>query len=236
MKGDTLSALREYADVPILATLPDPPGNLTPESFAERLYLSLAPVAQLDPTVGWSLLILCNALGQMFQLLDDLVRDTPEGPGWSPLLDLERCPDVALPWLAQFVGTRLLAGSTSDDQRARIASTDGFKRGTAAALRGAAASTLTGSKRVVFRERNGNKATQPIDYAYFLDVITYDSETPNPAATQAALLAQKPGGIVLTYRHTPGQDYQSVRDGYATYTAVHAAYPTYDALRNDTPA
>src|SRR5215467_11358862 len=85
-----------------------PPADLTPDTFAERLYDMLAPLAQQDPHNAWALLIYINAIGLMFQEVEDLVRDSPEGPGWSELLDLNRAPTQALPWLAQLVGVRLL--------------------------------------------------------------------------------------------------------------------------------
>jgi len=206
---------------------PAPPGDLTPDTYAARLYASLAPLAEYDPSTSWSLLILCNAIGIPFQLVEEWVRDTPEGPGWSLLLDLDRCPDEALPWLAQFVGVRLLPDSTPDDQRHRIASTDGFRRGTPAAMRGAAQATLTGGRSVVFRERYGDP--------YVLDVLTYTSQTPDPAATERALISQKPGGIVLTYRTADGQDWQSVKDRFATWADVKATYATWADVRDDTP-
>src|SRR5215831_2032493 len=118
-----------------------PPSALTPDTYAERLYEALAPLAEDDDENQWSLLVYVNALGTMFQLVEDLVRDTPDGIGWSALLDLYRCPDIALPWLGQFAGVRVLTGSTPDQMRQRIASTDGFKRGTRQALIGAAQAT-----------------------------------------------------------------------------------------------
>jgi len=214
---------------------PTPPDDLAPDTVAARLYVALGPVAEQDPTVGWSLLILCNAIGAMFQLVENWVRDTPDGPGWSLLLDLDRCPDEALGWLAQLVGVRLLPDTTPEQQRARIASTDGFKRGTRQALIGAAQATLTGAKTVVFRERSGDPADTP-NYAYYLDVATYDSQTPDPTATLNALLAQKPGGIVLRYRTSPGQDYGQLRDSGRTYAQVKVDYPDYAAVRDDEPA
>jgi hypothetical protein len=213
----------------------EPPAGLVPASFADALYTALAPLARQDASYGWALLILCNALGTMFQTLEEYVRDSPAGPGWSALLDLDRCPPEALGWLGQFVGVRLLPDSTVDEQRARIASTDGFKRGTRAALVGAAAATLTGDKTVVFRERDHDPADTPA-YAYYLTVITYTSETPDPTATLNALLAQKPGGIVLSYRTAAGQDYTSLAAAYASYAAVTAAYPDYAAVHTDEPA
>jgi hypothetical protein len=214
-------------------TTPAPPSTLTPDSFAARLYLALAPLAQQDLAYSWSLLILCNAIGTMYQEVEDLVRDTSGGPGWSPLMDLDRCPSYALGWLAQLVGVRLLPGASDADNRARIASTDGFKRGTAAALIGAAQSTLTGAQTVVFRERDSTAASP--DYAYYLTVETYADQTPDPAATERALLAQKPAGIVLTYRTATGQDYATLHADYATYAAVKAAFSSYAAVATAEP-
>ena len=59
-------------------------------------------------------------------------------------------------------------------------------------------------------ERDHDPADTP-DYAYYLTVSTYRSQTPDPAATEAAIRAQKPGGIVLTYRSLDGQTYDQVR-------------------------
>lgn len=217
--------------------LPDPPGELAPDAFAGRLYDMLAPLAQQDPVAGWSLLILCNAIGVPYELVEDWVRDTPDGPGWSLLMDVDRCPPEALPWLGQFAGVRIPVGLGDADARKWVASTDGFKRGTASALVGAVRATLTGAGAVVFRERDGASMGHPTapDYAYCLTVITYESQTPDPEATRRALLAQKPGGIVLDYRLATGQDYQSVRDRFATYQAVRDGYPDYYAVMLDEP-
>jgi hypothetical protein len=199
-----------------------PPTALLPATFAARLYAMLEPLAQLDADAGWSLLILINAIGGHFQIVEDLVRDTPQGPGWSSLLDLTRAPSSALAWLGQFAGVRIPDGLTDPEQRAWIASTTGFWRGTLDALIGAAQHTLTGTQTVLFRERDGDP--------YYLTVITYTSETPDPAATQAAILAQKPAGIVLDFETTSGTTYSVLRLTYATYAALLTAEPTYSSL------
>lgn len=216
---------------------PPPPSDLTPDTFAARLYAMLAPLAQQDSISAWSLLVFCNAIGGAYQLVEDWVRDTPDGPGWSLLLDLDRCPDEALPWLAQFIGVRVYPGSTPAEQRQRIASTAGFKRGTRESLIGAARATLTGAQTVIFRERDGAAQSHPAtpDYAYYLTVTTYDSQTPDPATTLQALLAQKPAGIVLAYQHTKGQTWQQVKDNNATWGAIKTKYATWADVMNDQP-
>lgn len=214
---------------------PTPPADLEPDSFAGRLYDMLEPLARLDPLNAWALLIYCNAIGVEFQLVEDVVRDTPDGPGWSLLLDLDRCPDAALPWLGQFVGVRVLPSSTPDEQRARIRATDGWKRGTRDAMIGAALATLAPGAAVDFRERSGDPASEPIDYAYRLTVRTYSHATPDPTATLNALLAQKPGGIVLDFAVVTGQTWQQVKNLNATWSTVKSKYDDWLAVKTDEP-
>jgi tail protein P2 I len=198
------------------------------DDFADRFYYSVAPLAWLDADNGYALAYYCGAMGEMFEPVEDVARDTPEGPGWSAVVDLERCPDDWLPWLAQFVGVTVVAGSTPDAMRARIASTDGFKRGKPDAIRAAAAAHLTDSKTVILQERLGGDP-------YALGVYTIASETPSQAQTLADILAQKPGGIVLTYSAGAINTYEAVRIGYATYAAVTAHFSDYAHLAANRP-
>lgn len=195
-------------------------------SFASNLYASLEPLAWLDHENDYALAVLCTAIGVMFQEAEDLARDTEDGPGWSMILDLDRCPEAWLPWLAQFVGVVIPAGLPGDQHRAWIQGTDGFRRGTRTAMEAAAAATLTASKTVTFRER------WPTPYS--LQVVTYQAETPDPALTERALVAQKPAGLVLDYMVQPGADYLSWRDGFATYADLRAGMADYRTAR-DTP-
>jgi hypothetical protein len=215
------------------ALQPVPPSGLTPDTFAARLYEMLQPLAQSDPSYGWALLILCNAIGTAYQSVEDWVRDTPDGPGWSLLLDVNRCPSEALGWLAQLVGVRLIPGASDAAHRERIQSTDGFRRGTRDALIGATVATLTGARTVYVTERDST-APAP-DNAYYLTVQTYADQTPDQTKTLNAILAQKPAGIVLTYRVVTGQDYATVDSRFASYTALHGAYTSYHGVVVDEP-
>jgi hypothetical protein len=201
-----------------------PPPDL--ESFAANLYYGMAPLAGEDELHAYALAHFTGALGVMFQAVEDLARDTPEGPGWSSVVDLERCPTEWLPWLAQLVGVTVPAGMSDADARAWIGSTDGFRRGTPAAMRGAAAHTLTGTKTVYFRERDPDSPDPP----YHLEVVTLTGETPDPTVTLAALIAAKPGGLVLTYRAIAGWDYQQMTTEGGTYAALATRFDTYSAL------
>jgi hypothetical protein len=57
-------------------------------------------------------------------------------PGWSQILDINRCPDFALPWLAQFVGATLSqnSGLTRQQMIQKITQRAGFNRGTVASM------------------------------------------------------------------------------------------------------
>jgi hypothetical protein len=90
------------------------------------------------------------------------------------------------------------------------------------------ASTLTQSKTVILQERLGGDP-------YALGVYTITSETPSVAATRAAILRQKPGGIVLTYSSGAANTYEAVRIAYATYAAVGTAFSDYAHLAANQP-
>lgn len=164
----------------------------------------------------------------LFQEIDDYVSDGDNGErGWSVLIDLDRAPDKVLPWLAQFIGVSLPPGLTATQQRQQIRDTDGWNRGTVAAIVGAAAPYLTGTKSVILRERFGDP--------YIFEVITRTSETPNSAAVLAALTAQKPAGLIMIYNVLSGLDYQLLFSGYATYQLAFAGFANYQDLLDNNP-
>lgn len=193
-------------------------------SFSQRFYDKLEPIKDSDPALNWPLKTFIIALGTMFQEIEDLVDEGPNGEvGWSSIVDIDRISDKGLAWIAQLIGVQPIIGMSAVDTRARIASTDGWSRGTREALYGAAQNLLTGTKEMIFVERDGGP--------YQLTVITRPSETPSSAAVLAALLAQKPAGIKLNYVVSAGITYLELRATRASYTAVLSNYATYTALR-----
>lgn len=196
-------------------------------SVAADLYAELAPLAVEDADRGWALLTIGEAIGRMVQDVDDLARDREAGIGWSAIVDRLRVPAAGLAWLGQMTGVRVTAGAGADVQRAEIANAAGFRRGSPAAMIGAARAHLTGAQTVVLRERDGG--------AYRLTVITYADQTPDPAAVERALIAQKPAGVVLLYLTQTGQDYATLAGAYADYAAVAATYADYHAVTDDVP-
>lgn len=195
--------------------------ELTP--WGQRLRERTAPLAPEDSQHGDAHAYLAGALAIALERVAE-IYDPEDGPPGSPLVDVDRCPDWALPWLAQLVGVTIPAGVTDPEQvRAGIRDVAGWKRGTPAALRAAAGFYLTGSKTVIFRERDPSGSDPP----YTLEVVTRVGETPDPAAVQAALEAAKPAGLVLTYRTVAGWDYQEMTDEGGPYSALPAKFPSY---------
>ena len=74
------------------------------------------------------------------------------------------------------------------------------------------ASTSPAAKTVYFRERDQDTPDPP----YYLEIVTLDAETPDPQKVREAIMAQKPGGIVLNYRGVTGWDYEEMTGEAAT--------------------
>jgi hypothetical protein len=201
-----------------------PAPELTPA--AERLFEQVEPLAYADAEHGHALAHLCAAAARMIDRAYGLAHDA-DVP-WGIALDGERAADSDLDWLGQLAGVRLPGYLTPAARRTRVLETDGRRRGTVGAIVGAARQHLTGTRRVELRERDGSP--------YKLRVITFTAETPDPAKVQAALLEQKPAGLVLTYEVRDGQSYGQAEDRNATYGAARLAYPTYGAARASIPS
>lgn len=185
--------------------------------FAEELYEAVAPLAVDEEANDWPLLHLCAAFAAM---LDDPFEWTRLGPNdelpWTTLLDIDRVPPEAIRWLGQFVGVRVPVGFSDEAARERVRSTDGFQRGSLDAIIGAAKRTLDGSKTVTLFERY-DPDDAAVDSPYHLTVVTYTAETPDPDAVVAALLEQKPAGIILHHIVLDGQTWQSIVDNGETW-------------------
>lgn len=226
--------------------------------IGKALYYELAPLAFDDPNQDYALAKFLHAIGLMTDEIETWVRDTPEGyPGWSLVLDIDRVPDVALDWLAQFVGVQLDHNLPGFDQRQQIRSQKNFKRGTVRSLIEAAQPFLTGTKSVMVRER--------VTDAYNLTVVTFASETQITVADyaslrgqyvdyqelydeflhyqeiydlalgtsreiEAALRAMKPAGLVMDYHVLNGQDYYILWQENPQYFDIIRRFSDYQAI------
>jgi hypothetical protein len=198
---------------------------------ALELYEAMDPAFTApDPAHDYTLLKLCGALTTgNIDLIFEIVTDRAAGPGWQILLDPERCPAAALPYLAQFVGAVLTPNMNEAERRAAISEPEGFGRGTPSAIVAVAKRRLTGTKTVLLVEfYTGN--------AYRMKLVTLESETPEPEETLADILReQKPIGIRLFYNASPDWDWEELMLEQATWNDVMAEFATWDAVTTHTP-
>jgi len=185
--------------------------------IVQEVYANLEPWKSAD--ASGDLLKFVSALAGRLEEVYDLARDRDDVQGWSPLFDADNASMSVLRYMAQFVGVRLIAGLTDEQQRLRVKETSGFARGTVAAIAGAARQTLTGQRRVLIYERDTS--------AYHFTVRTYEIETPDPALTEAVLRAEKPAGLVMTYETAAGASYTDLDTAYGTFDDEKAAFGTF---------
>jgi hypothetical protein len=194
--------------------------------FSDELFFWVEPVGYADAENDDALRAIVEGISAPFEEIDDLVRDTDDGPGWSALVDADRAPAKFLPWLAYLNGVRVTASYTEAQQRAEIVDAAGFRRGTTGAMIAQVQTHLTGLKRVVLIERDLDP--------YKITVMTYASETPNPTLTEKDARARKPAGLVLNYVVNSGWAYEPMRiyyldppnapNTYANLASDHASY------------
>lgn len=190
--------------------------------IATELWRHLGPWYRadlLDPTRP--LLILCQALIGGLQPIEDLIRDTPDGPGWSSIVDPDRAPSEWLPWLTNPIG---MAGHHHDelseaDFREHLKGGHVQRRGSPDAIRSAPAPFLSGTKTVFLVERHGD--------AYHLTVAVRDSEVVDFNRARRAIESQKPSGIKLSIVRITGGDYLTLAATHASYSTLLDVYPTY---------
>lgn len=196
---------------------------------AELVYAELGPYTVGDEDQGWHLLRFVDAICEvLFETIHQLVSDRDDLPGWAILLDPDLCPAPALPYLAQYAGVQLEPSLTEAQQREKIRLPENFKRGTLAAMEQAVKRTLTGTQTVLIEERHD-------DSAYKLWVRTFAFETPDPDATEAAVLSQKPAGIVLTYEAVTGQTWSDLVADHADWDAVVSDYADWNEAVAELP-
>ena len=190
---------------------------------SDRLYERFGPLATYDDENGGIVQAISDALAAPQAVVDDVARESDTHAPWQAVLDPDACPAAWLPWLAQFAGVKLLPSDDEAQQRQRIKTAAGFYRGTDSSMIADVAATLTGTRHVDYLTNvSGDPWSQTI--------VTLASETPDPAATTRAAMAQKPAGVVLLVltTNTPiiDQGTRTIDAGAATIDTATAANVT----------
>lgn len=163
--------------------------------------------------------------GSLLGEVDDVVRDTATAPGWAAELTSELSHRPR--WTAQFLGVQVADSADDATVRALIRDRPSFRRGTVGALVAAAQTYLTGTKYVTVIERDGGNA-------YAVRVQVFTEEVTDAVAAEAAVRAQKPAGLVLTFQIVPMSSYSALEAQTAqTYTSLEAeTAQTYTTLES----
>lgn len=159
---------------------------------AARFFARLEPVAYDDANQGGVLQAIATALMAPREVFGVARADEDHEHPWGALLDPDSCPVELLPWLAIFAGTTLPASALSEsEKRHRIKAASGMYRATPRATVEELQLVLTGTKTVYIGFHT------PDEWHY--TVGTLAAETPDTAAGERAVQAQKPAGMVADY-------------------------------------
>lgn len=205
----------------------------------QEIYDALAPLAQSptpgmsDAENGYAMAILSGGLASMVDQVSAIVREQPDGtPGYGILFN----PDALaangmgewLPWVAQFLGDSQAVQSMAslEDQVNLVKNPRNFYRGRPATIISAAQSTLTGTRKVILNQFRGSDANQ-------LGVTTFTDDTPDPQATQDAVMSVMPAWLKVTFATVTGGTYATLAGSHSTYSEMEAAHSSYaDILAN----
>jgi hypothetical protein len=126
-------------------------------------------------------------------------------PAYGALLDPELCPAKALPYLAQFVGVTIPAGTPEAEARALVLAESGLERGTTQSIETAIERVL-GAEPFMLQERTNAKGEAN---AYAFNVIVGTGK--KTKALEEAIAAVKPGGIISTVIEGTGMWLQATK-------------------------
>jgi hypothetical protein len=189
----------------------------------ELLYATLGPWSRSD--TSYTLLTWLDGVMSQLQKIDDLVRESPNPPGWHTLMDPNLCPDYALPWLGQLVGVTVDLSLSVANQRTQILNEAGFTRGTPTALKLVAQQYLTGTKTVTLTERDGSSISMLSPGAPTLSFATTGGTLAAATAVNYRIVARNSSGVTL-----PGPEGTATAPGGTT--ATNTATVSWAAVTN----
>ena len=130
-------------------------------------------------------------------------------------------------WLAAMAGIDISTVASDARKRAVIGDAAWRYRGTVQAIRTRVAETLTGAKNVEIVTNYGGDPDA-------ISVTTFASQTPDEAATEAAIRAEIPAWMAATIvTDAAGQSYANLAADYADYGTMTATGKSYGTLSQE---
>lgn len=195
-------------------------------AVTDDFYASLGVFSRKDKS--GDLLKFCEGLGMPLERLYEIVGDQEDGrPGWSPLFLVDEVDAGHLAYVAQFPGARLTPEMTDAQRRAEIQEPSSWRRGQTESLKTAIRRTLTGSKRVIVRERT--------PAAHDLYVRTLKEETPDETRTLAVAKANKLAGLVMDYEAIDGVTWADIAAAYEDWGEIESTFTDWADLADTLP-
>lgn len=172
--------------------------------------------------------IFCDAWAATLSPVYELVRDREDGrPGWAILYDVDEVDAEHLPHTAQYVGARLTPQMDEAQQRAEVAAPTTWKRGQTETFKTTLRQTLTGSKRVIVRERT------PEPWSLYVRVLL--EECPDPSRTEAVAKANKVAGLVMDFEAIDGVTWADIAAAYEDWGEVESTFSDWADLADTLP-
>ena len=141
--------------------------------------------------------------------------------------DERATPFDRVAWLAAMAGIDISTVASDARKRAVIGDAAWRYRGTVQAIRTRVAETLTGAKNVEIVTNYGGDPDA-------ISVTTFASQTPDEAATEAAIRAEIPAWMEATIvTNAAGQSYANLAADYADYGTMTATSKTYGTLSQE---
>ncbi len=204
--------------MPFIVPTPSSTGTSTPTVLSDLIWAYLPGYMKSsdDGTLRALVDAIALPVADRVRLLSDPAHSSDE----------YTAPFDRLAWLAAMAGVDL---STIPDSRKRavLADPDYRYRGSETAIRKRVGETLTGARSV--------EITCPLSGdPDAISVTTFASQTPDAAATEAAIRAEIPAWMAATIvTNAAGQSYTNLAADYATYGVMTATGKSYGTLSQE---
>ena len=205
--------------MPFIVPTPSSTGTSTPTVLSDLIWAYLPEYMKSsdDGTLRALVDAIALPVADRVQLLSDPAHSADE----------YTIPFDRLPWLAAMAGVDV-SSIPDDRKRAVLADPDYRYRGSLTAIRKRVGETLTGAKSVeIVCPLSGDPDA--------ISVTTFASQTPDAAATEAAIRAEIPAWMAATIvTNAAGQSYANLAADYADYATMTATGKTYGTLSQET--